>query len=195
MEFEVYKMINQLKIILICVFINVTVICLILIAYVFFHMDEIKRNMKISDYSTYYTKLINNSDVHSKLSIFPDKIRKKQVVDFQYLTNDKKNHSSYFFYLVMDYDEDSYLKEYKRINKISSIYEEKLSTSSIYITIYDSQGTYEYAILDEKEDKIIYVYNQLTDWSKTQIEKDYRIDLKNMDNKLIGYNIYVDNDS
>ena len=180
---------NQMKIILFCVFINVTVICLIVIGYCLLHTDNIRMNMKIYDYPSYKNQLITASNVSSKLSLFPDKISRKEVVDINYLKEKNKT----YFYLVMDYDKEAYLKESKRLEKVKNILKDTSLNS--YIMVLNTNNTYEYVILEEEEDTIIYVYNQLLDWSKTKIKKDHIIDIKDIDKQLIGYNAYVDNDS
>ena len=182
---------NQMKVILLCVFINVTVICLIIIGYCFFNVDNIRMNMKIYDYSTYKTNILEDTTLNTKLILFPDKISRKEVVDIQYIKEKKKN--SYFLYLVMEYDKDTYQKEKKRLLKINNILKEELSNPT-YITILDKDKTYEYAILEEKTTKIIYVYNHLEDWSNTKIDKKYILD-NNIDKSLMEYNLYIDNDS
>lgn len=186
---------NQAKIILICVFLNVTMVCLVLIVFCLFHMNKKDEYNEITNYSTYKRELVNNTDVHSKLVIFPDKIDEKNVIDFQYLKEDGLFDGAYLFYLAIDYDKDLFLKEANRIKELHTIYDDTVLSFPTYLTILDGYGTYEYVILDEEDDKIIYIFNQLLDWSKTKIEKDYILQEENINIKLIGYNTYIDNDS
>lgn len=163
--------------------------------------EKIYEKKDIDKYKEYLSELKNNSDVHSKLFIFPDEINKDNVEEFQYLKKDGLFDGSYLFYIIVKYDEKEYNKEIDRLKKIKRIfngfdkfilYTEELKYHT-YITICDGMDTFEYALLDDNNKKIIYVFRQLFN-SNNNLKDDYLLKYKvpndKKDKNSIGFNMY-----
>lgn len=156
----------------------------------------------IDNYSNYLISLRDNTDAHSYLSIFPDEIVNNNVEEFRYLSEDGLFDGDYLFYLVVNYDKESFYNEKDRISNITINYknlEKKILYSEegfnypVYISIFDNNGSFEYALADEENYKIIYIFNQFFMWDKIEINKnyepiDYKVPIKDI--KREGYNMY-----
>lgn len=156
----------------------------------------------IDNYSNYLINLRDNTDAHSYLSIFPNEIINNNVEEFIYLSEDGLFDGDYLFYLVVSYDKDSYYNEINRISNITINYknlEKKILFSKdgfsypAYISIFDNNGSFEYALVDEENYRIVYIFNQFFMWDKIEINKNYEpidYDVPIKDIKREGYNMY-----
>ena len=133
--------------------------CILLVALLVFLISRKKVIVKddIENYNKYLEKLQFDTDVHSKLFIFPEKINKDEVEGFEYLKVNSMFNSSYMFYLVVKYNEKEYFEEENRIKSVNRIfrggikypiYVDKLEYPT-YVTISDGHDTYEYVLLDK----------------------------------------------
>ena len=126
----------------------------------------------IEEYSSNLTKLIESQDVRSGLKIFPTEVNKDKVKEFKYYSEDDLFVGSYLYYLVVDYDKDEFNAEVERIKSVNQPFRDIVKNIFFaktgfkypaYITIWDGNGTYEYALVDEENTTIAYVLNQLFD--------------------------------
>ena len=158
----------------------------------------------IEEYSSNLTKLIESQDVRSGLKIFPTEVNKDKVKEFKYYSADDLFVGSYLYYLVVDYDKDEFNAEVERIKSVNQPFRDIVKNIFFaktgfkypaYITIWDGNGTYEYALVDEENTKIAYVLNQLFDWKDTDIAeeylpKDYSVPSTSKDTGKDGYSMY-----
>ena len=177
--------------------------CILLVALLVFLISRKKVIVKddIENYNKYLEKLKFDTDVHSKLFIFPEKINKDEVEGFEYLKVNSMFNSSYMFYLVVKYNEKEYFEEENRIKSVNRIfrggikypiYVDKLKYPT-YVTISDGHDTYEYVLLDKENNKIVYVFKQLY-FYENKLNKEYLVEYQvprnKRDNKKMGYNMY-----
>lgn len=158
----------------------------------------------IDEYSSNLEKLIESKDVRSGLKIFPAEINKEKVKDFKYYSTDGLFIGDYLYYLVVDYDKDEFDAEVERIKNVNQPFRDIVKNIFFaktgfkypaYITIWDGNGTYEYAVVDEENTTIAYVLNQLYDWKDTGIAedylpKDYSVPSTSKDTGKDGYSMY-----
>ena len=158
----------------------------------------------IEEYSSNLTKLIESQDVRSGLKIFPTEVNKDKVKEFKYYSADDLFVGSYLYYLVVDYDKDEFNAEVERIKSVNQPFRDIVKNIFFaktgfkypaYITIWDGNGTYEYALVDEENTTIAYVLNQLFDWKDTDIAeeylpKDYSVPSTSKDTGKDGYSMY-----
>ena len=158
----------------------------------------------IEEYSSNLTKLIESQDVRSGLKIFPTEVNKDKVKEFKYYSEDDLFVGSYLYYLVVDYDKDEFNVEVERIKSVNQPFRDIVKNIFFaktgfkypaYITIWDGNGTYEYALVDEENTTIAYVLNQLFDWKDTDIAeeylpKDYSVPSTSKDTGKDGYSMY-----
>lgn len=178
----------------------ITFYSLLIMTFAYIFVGDIKTYEDESNYEVYLSDLIQNNDVHSLLYIFPSTLKNGQVTEFKYMEQDGLFDGSYYYYLVMNYDEDNYDKEYKRISNLELNYGSTKKTPikdyikyDTFITIYNNYNTYEYALFDKENNRIIYIFNQLFNWNEIGLENkytltEYNIDIK--DTKQLGYNMY-----
>ncbi len=177
--------------------------CILLVALLVFLISRKKVIVKddIENYNKYLEELQFDTDVHSKLFIFPEKINKDEVEGFEYLKVNSMFNSSYMFYLVVKYNEKEYFEEENRIKSVNRIfrggikypiYVDKLEYPT-YVTISDGHDTYEYVLLDKENNKIVYVFKQLY-FYENKLNKEYLVEYQvprnKRDNKKMGYNMY-----
>ncbi len=188
---------KSIKILLLII--SILIVCILLV--LFLYKKDVKSYNDLDKYEEYLDHLRNNSDARSRLFIFPDKINKDKVESFEYLTQEGLFDGSYLFYIVVNYDEKEYNKEEERIKNIKRIYNGKnkyiLKAEDLkyetYITICDGMDTYEYAMLDNDNKKIAYVFRQLFN-ANNKLDKDYVLNYivprENRDKYSPGYNMY-----
>ena len=151
-------------------------------------------------YETILDKMDGNSDIHSKLLIFPEpEMVTKYIKDCNYTEQEGIFDGTYQLSIICDYDNEIYEEEKQRLGNITVSYngseQSALCTNtesgySTYITIYDHAGTYEYAMLDDKSKTIIYVFSQLGSLQDIVDEK-YVIDKSAAENEVdSAFNIY-----
>ena len=181
----------------------IIVVLVLLVGLLIFLISRKKVIVKddIEKYNKYLEELQFDTNVHSKLYIFPEKVNKDNVEGFEYLKVNSLLSGSYMFYIVIKYDEKEYLEEETRIKGLNRIFREGIKYPiyvedfkyPLYVTISDGYDTYEYVLLDKDNNKIIYVFKQ-SFFYKNNLNKDYIVEYsvpKNKrDNKKIGYNMY-----
>lgn len=141
------------------------------------------------------------SDFHSQLYIFPDSLNGEIVKYIISETSDLFN-GSYFFYLVLEYDQETFDSELTRLSEIKATYVKHnnvvkpilhYSEQSIYLTIM-KDNRYEYALYNQEKLEIAYVSNQLYGWNEVPILPEHGLpDLtipNEYDDGKNSYNIY-----
>ena len=161
----------------------------------------------ISKYHEYLVSLRNSDDVHSDLLIFPEESKNYQVNEFKYFSRNGLFDGNYFFYLEVKLGDD-FFSEVNRIKNISidyngiikkPIYEKEYFGLPCYITIFDGFDTYEYALINEEEKTITYLFNQLFSFYELGLSDNlnpygYIISIDKRDKKSLGYNMYYSRD-
>ena len=134
-----------------------------------------KESEEIADYNKDKILLLYESDLNSNLSIFPDDL--ESLLDSHYVLSLTQNLFTTDGYIILmtKYDEKTFATEVKRLQKLNMLILEnckpnshtytnyvKYSTTDYslpaYITIDGFANKYEYALIDEKEYKIYYIY-------------------------------------
>ena len=163
---------------------------------------KIKDKTNIEEYAKVLSELRENSDAHSGLFIFPENINVDNIKEYKYLTRDGLFDGSYLFYLVTSYSESDYDVEVERLKNIKAEYPNAVKNplynkteNPAYVTIFDGNGSYEYALIDSKNKTIAYVFNQLFEWKDVEINeeymlKNYSVNSNDKDINQNGYNMY-----
>lgn len=155
------------------------------------HVDN-----RIESYSELLSKFKKESDFHSELYIFPEKIEKNRVIDFKTQYRESLFSGSYLFYLVYQYENDfdneierlSGIKASFKNGKTKSIihYEEK----SLFVTI-NKDSRYEFVKYNSSSKQIIYTSNQLYLWKELDIDSLESTKVpKSIDDGENSYNMY-----
>jgi len=134
----------------------------------------ISSNNDIEKYSSYLEQYRSNSDIHTELKSFPEKIEAIDVVEFAEFNRTGVFDGSYFIYLVYRYNEKEYKGELERIKSLS-IEERKNENELVYIISDDKNNTKEYVLFDEENHTVSYVFNQLFENDELNVNKKYFI--------------------
>lgn len=106
----------------------------------------------------------------SRLLIFPESITSpNQNVKYKYIASNKGLDNEYLIYLDMTMSEKDYASEKERLENITVKYKDKVNKMyytelnfnyPALVSVFNDNGCYEYALLDEENHRIIYVYSQ-----------------------------------
>ena len=117
-------------------------------------------------------------EINSKLAIFPDLTKNAEDTDYYYYCSKGNINNHYVIYAEMEYTDEEYQKELQRLSEIEVeielpstqkvvsngiVFDEKSFLYPAYVAIYGCNLSYEYALTDEENHKIIYVYSRLQD--------------------------------
>lgn len=138
----------------------------------------------VTDYGIYNGHIEAESKGRfSHLFIFPEKLSKSaQIEDYYYYCSNKGLDNSYQIFLEYKLSTEDFKLEKNRLANISSNYKNKTNeviydTTSFdypaYITVFNHNGTYEYALIDETNKRIICVYTQFRKLKKVGREESY----------------------
>lgn len=144
--------------------------------------------------------------VFSELGIFPEEIKNNEKSIKYYVECERKTLDfSVQIYLECEYEEKEFQEEQKRLAKMETMDEEYQLRHSIvkdtenfyypsYIMIFQDNYTYEYALVDEKNKRIIYIYLQHVNYEDLNVDDIYldKKYIEYMENgeSEIGYNQY-----
>lgn len=156
--------------------------------FIFNHSSEIIIYNSIEDYGKF-----EEFKGYSNLLIFPEKIPEKTLSSSYYFKKDSSNifDDDYQIYLMCQYDQEEYDQEANRLAAIKQVCgkevhyvwkDEKNYFLPAIVSIYNNNHCYEYALLDDINKKIYYIFLQFI----------YRDDVI-FDNRFLPYN-YVDPD-
>lgn len=183
-----------------------SILAAILLAYIIIKVagSTLKVHTDKENYFLYLNELQKKDDVHSGLFIFPNNINQNDIVDFKYFFQDGIFDGSYLFYVVVKYDKYSLNNEEDRLRNIKVnfektekkiLYEENDFDYPAYVSISDGFSTFEYALIDKKNNQIIYIFDQLFFFDELGINDEYSpngyiVSIDKRDYKSLGYNMY-----
>ena len=143
------------------------------------------KTIKINDLNRYnelLKKCRDESDFHSELYIFPEKIDKKRIKSFRYQWTEDLFTGSFLFHLVYQWGDD-YQNEIDRISKVKAVFKNRGEKSilhyekqKMYVTIYNEDGCrYEFAKYDPSKKIITYTSNQIYSWKDIGLDEPQKI--------------------
>lgn len=154
----------------------------------------------INNYGYFY-----NFKGYSNLYIFPTTIPQAARIDsYYYYQRDTFLDPTCQIYLEYSLSKEAYDTEVLRLSKIVETYENEnfkgkenkivYDTENFkypaYVTIFNSNHCYEYALLNEEEHKIIYVFTQYIGLNKVKFDKKYLPKDFGDEKNSKGFNIY-----
>ena len=141
------------------------------------------------------------SDFHTQLYIYPESL-KGEIVKYVISETSDLFNGSYFFYLVLRYDQETFDSEIVRLSEIKATFVKHENAvkpiiyfpePSIYLTIM-RDNRYEYAMFNKEKLEIAYISNQLYQWDKVPILPEHGLpDLtipSQFDDGDNSYNLY-----
>ena len=146
-------------------------------------------------------------DVHSGLFVFPASIEGLEDVEYRYSCKYDGLFNDCMIYLKATYSDAEYAAEVERLSNItcsvsafgvnaenSILYSEDLFRYPAYIAIYDCDLSYEYALVDDATNTIVYIYLNLYEVDGFLPEEYFPLEY--MDAEILGgsnwenHNIY-----
>ncbi|MDO4996717.1 MAG: hypothetical protein Q4E69_06020 [Bacilli bacterium] len=142
------------------------------------HNEETHKDL--DNYYVYMQEIRKDKNAHTTLAVFPPLLYEveAEVLDFQYKKAERVMDNLYFFYIECKYNEKNYQRELERVDKLIArkYLLESNSKYDIYITRNTGYKTYEYALFDKANLKVIYVFNQVyTNKDLKTIKKEYKL--------------------
>lgn len=131
---------------------------------------------------SYYDQMWDNPEKYegdNESILFPKSVESLDVTDYLFVYNVHLLKTEWQVALVVKYDEDNFEKELERIKTVcknSPVYgETEYFDKPTYASIWDYGTSYEYAIVDEKNSEIAYIYFQhvYTDTYEFKIKEEY----------------------
>lgn len=153
------------------------------------------------------------TDIRSGLLIFPDTLEGLQDVEYQYSCKEGTLDNSYFIYLSATYAEDAYRTEKERLSNIQCTvklpnktvnnaieYSKTLFYYPAYVAVYNTNMSFEYALTDDENNRIRYVYIKLYEGADYLTEEYLPLEFKgksmlNYDTSWQNQNIYYATDA
>ncbi|MBU3105811.1 zf-HC2 domain-containing protein [Clostridium gasigenes] len=166
--------------------ISVVAYIMIIVAFIsapFFFYDK-NETTNISDYREFDTIHNEEQCMWSFLYVFPEKINNPDKVKSYYYYCDNKGlfDNSYQMYLESEFSEDEFKEEVKRLSEIkvkyegdenSIVYNNNDFKYPAYVAIKDNDCTYEYALVDDENNRVMYVYTRFMYESDIKFDKEY----------------------
>lgn len=132
------------------------------------------------------------TDIRSGLFIFPESIETLKDVEYEYYCERGIGDNSYMIFLKGSYqDKETYEEELKRLAGINCTiktttgnvkndieYTETLFEYPAYVTIYHTNMSFEYALIDSENNSVIYVFLKLCEGSDFLPDKYLPIEFK-----------------
>lgn len=140
--------------------ISFVIIMCVLIGIVVIHKDSAVTNVKK------YGKW-DNREIQGTLKIFPDSLEGLGAEKYYYKCTEGILDSKCQIYLQCKMTEEKYDSEKERLSKISDTYEGETQeimydtdnfNYPAYVTVYNFDDGYEYALLDEEQNRIYYIH-------------------------------------
>lgn len=148
-------------------------------------------------------------DIRSGFFVFPSSISDLDNVEYEYYCKEGIAENSYMIYLKAEYpNPKSYEAEIERLENITCsvktskdvvvnniVYTEELFDYPAYVTVYNTNMSFEYALADAENNTIIYVYLRLCEGidflSKEYLPIEFReTSMMNYDTDWENQNIY-----
>ena len=116
-----------------------------------------------------------NKDFHSQLYIFPESLN-GEIIKYFYMEESDLFTGSYFYYLALQYDEETFNNELTRLSQVKSEFPKfnkvkpaiHYEEQSLYLTI-SRDNRYEYALYDKEKLEIAFISNQLFTWDQAKV--------------------------
>ena len=131
-----------------------------------YHTEDPAEYLQISGHITN-----EGMELRSGLFVFPESIEGLEDAEYHYTADYDGFFVDYMIYLKAAYSDEEYAAEVERLSSItctvktpdetvvnSVLYSEDLFNYPAYITIYNCDLSHEYALLDEANNTIVYVY-------------------------------------
>ena len=141
-----------------------------------------------------------NKDFHSQLYIFPESLN-GEVIKYFYMEESDLFTGSYFYYVALQYDEETFNNELTRLSNVRSTFSRvnlvkaiiHFEEQSTYLTV-SRDNRYEYAIYNKEKLEIAFVSNQLFTWDRAQVLPEHAMPSvtipKELDDGNNTYNMY-----
>jgi len=159
-------------------FLLLIILCITFISACSQNKKVVKVVTDISEYGQF-----NDFKGPSTLSIFPEILSDSaQNVKYYYGSVDSILGNDYQIFLECNYSDNDYKKEIERLSKITETYLNR--TNSIrydtdtficpsYVAVLGNNQTYEYALVFNKEKKIVYIFTQFMDLDDIVFDKQF----------------------
>lgn len=164
----------------------IAIVFIVLIIFIFYkglnYADSGLFEQKTVTDIAYYDEMWDNPEKHedyNKSILFPKSVENLKVTDFLFVYNVHLFITEWQIELVVKYDEDYFENEVERIKSVckgSPVYgETEYFDKPAYASMWDYDSCYEYAIVDEKNSEIVYIYFQYVyvDLYEFKIEEKY----------------------
>ena len=141
-----------------------------------------------------------NKDFHSQLYIFPESLN-GEIIKYFYMEESDLFTGSYFYYLALQYDEETFNNELTRLSQVKSDFPKfnkvkpviHFEEQSLYLTI-SRDNRYEYALYDKEKLEIAFISNQLFTWDQAKVLLEHTMPSvvipKELDDGNNTYNMY-----
>ena len=177
---EKLKKKKKAKMIIIIISIILLIISAIIFSIYSTRIHNEKTYTDIENYYKYMQEIRKDKEAHTTLAVFPPLLYEveAEVIDFQYKKAERFMDKPYFFYIECKYNEKNYGRELERVDKLIArkYLLESNNKYDIYITRNVGYKTYEYALFDKANLKVIYVFNQVyTNKDLKTIKKEYKL--------------------
>jgi hypothetical protein len=141
------------------------------------------------------------SDFHSQLYIFPESLN-GEIVKYVISETEDLFTGSYFYYLVLEFDQATFDSELNRLSEVKAVYPRfnnatkpviHYEEQSVYLTIM-KDNRFEYALYNKENLQIAYISNQLYQWSELPLLPEHSMPSlvipKELDDGKNTYNMY-----
>ena len=165
---------------------NVLVVTALLGVLCFDYAKPMNRTEGIENYDKAYLEEEFSGDMTSHFFLFPDDLRDVEDAEFWYEYKTGLLDTDGSFFLTAVYSDDNFADEIERISEItctvndgnedvtqSVIYDEEMYNYPAYIAIDGYTHNYEYALIDEDNNRIIYVLLGYPDYDDLSEYSDY----------------------
>ena len=149
---------------------NRTIVSLTLLPTLFCSSCAAVINTNIADYESLLEQCILEQDFHTELYIFPKTTSIGKPLGMRYEMTPDLFTGSYFLFLLMEYNQETFDSELSRVSKIEGHFSDgtvkkilHYENESIYLTV-DRANRQEYVLYDKNSLQIAYISNQLYDW-------------------------------
>lgn len=145
---------------------------------------------------------LEREDMESALAVFPKEINTQDEAAYYYYCGRRSfTDNAYIIFAEMKYSSEAYESEKERLSKIECRikagndkeivcnkiqYTEDLFAYPAYVAIYGSNLSYEYALLDEEELRITYVFAKLKDLNEILPDEYLPVE-------MVGQDMYENN--
>lgn len=125
----------------------------------------VRKNSAITDFKQYGKW--DNQEIQGTLKIFPDSLEGLGAEKYYYKCTEGILDSKCQIYLQCRMSEEKFESEKDRLSEISDEFEDEIQkimydtdnfNYPVYVTVYNFDGGYEYALLEEEQNRIYYIH-------------------------------------